>query len=245
MSYYTEKYSILNHDTDSRELLRPSCLMKYMQETANHQMRDCKPSYTELFEQGKAFIVSRMAFTQSRPIAQYEDIEVATWPSEKDWGATFTRCYTVSAGGEEVARAVGVWALVDIPTKKLLRVSDVDLSNYTHGEPFELKELRFRMPKEGMERAGEFNVHYFLCDCNMHMNNTNYGDMFFSYLPQPQTSLLKSMSITYKKEARLDARLIIERSQGQKNNDGTVTYFFRSYTEDRINAEAMLTVAVI
>lgn len=242
MSYYSEKYKILNHDTDTRECLRPSCLMKYLQETANHQMRDCGPSYSELFSEGKAFIVSRMAINQHRAISQYEEITVESWPSDRDKGATFTRSYRVSADGTELARAVGIWALVDIKTKGLLRVSDVDLSNYKHGEPLQIDGLRFRLPKEGMERVGNVRVTYHLCDCNMHMNNTNYADLFFDHLPKPEGSQMLSLSITYRKEAPLGGELVIERSLPEVNEDKSVSYYFRSIIGEDINAEAKLRV---
>ncbi len=239
---YRSKYSTLNHDTDAKGYLRPSCIQRYMQETANRQMRDSKPTYEELFDEGKAFILSRMVVKCHRPIKQYEDIEVETWPSDSDRGVTFTRCYVIYAEGIEVARGLGIWALVDIPTRKLLRTSEMDFTNYEMGSPFEMEGLRFRIPKEEMETVGEYQVTYSVVDCNMHMNNTNYPDMLFSYIPDIDKHYVTDMSITYKAEAPLGAQLRIERSQPQINEDGTTTYYFRTYTEEKVNVEAFMTI---
>ena len=238
---YTEHYTTLNHDTDAKGILRPSCIQRYMQETANHQMRDCKPTYEELFNEGKAFILSRMTVSCHRPLRRYEKIDVQTWPSSKDKGATFTRCYTISAEGEEVARGIGIWALVDIETKKLLRVGDCDMSNYTHGEPFDMEGIRFRVPAEELEAVGNFTVGYSFCDCNMHMNNTHYPDIFFDHIPSVHYVVISGYSLTYRKEARLGDTLVIKRSLPHINDDGSVDYYFRSYIGDDINAEARIT----
>ncbi len=239
---YTQKYNTLNHDADINGILRPTAIQRYMQETANRQLRDCGPSYEELWNSGKAFILSRMAVNMTRPIRQYEDIEVMTWPSDSDKGVAFNRCYAIYANGEEIARGLGVWALVDIPTKKLLRVDDVDLSSCEAGPVFSVEGLRFRIPKEGMEPCGKYNVTYNLVDCNMHMNNTNYPDMFYSLIPGVEKCYVKDMSITYKAEAALGAELCIHRSEPVTNEDGSITYYFRSYIGETVNAEAMMTI---
>ena len=239
---YTQKYNTLNHDADINGILRPTAVQRYMQETANRQLRDCGPSYEELWQSGKAFILSRMAVNIYRPIKQYEDIEVATWPSDSDKGVAFNRSYTIYADGTEVARGVGVWALVDIETKKLLRVEETDLSNLEAGPMHSVDGLRFRMPKEGIEPCGKYYVTYNLVDCNMHMNNTNYPDMFFNFIPGAEKCCVKDMSITYKAEAPIGAELTIHRSEGVRNDDGSTTYYFRSYVGETVNAEAMMTV---
>lgn len=239
---YTEHYITMNHDTDAKGVVRPSCIQRYMQETANHQMRDCKPTYEELFEAGKSFILGRMVISCSRPLRQYEELSAQTWPSDRDRGVTFTRCYTLSAGGEELARGLGIWALVDIESKKLLRVTDCDMSNYTHAEPFEMQGLRFKVPADELTEVGRYLVAYSLCDCNMHMNNTNYPDMFFNYVPDAHSLFVSHLSLSYKKEAPLGAELRIERSLPHINEDESMTYYFRSYVGDDINAEAMMVV---
>lgn len=241
---YTEHYATLNHDTDAKGIVRPSCIQRYMQETANHQMRDCKPSYDDLFNEGKAFILSRMTLECKRTLNQYEKIDVQTWPSSNDKGVTFTRCYVIYADGEEVAKGLAVWALVDISTKTLIRVSDCDLSNYVHKEPFEMKGLRFRIPKE-MTDVGRCDVTYSLCDCNMHMNNTNYLDMFFNFVPEVERLYVSEYSITYKKEAKLGAALSIKRSCPIENEDGSITYYFASYIGEEVNAECMMRVSTV
>ena len=46
---YSEHYEVTCHDVDQNNHIKPTNLVRYMQETANHQMRDRKPSYYDLF----------------------------------------------------------------------------------------------------------------------------------------------------------------------------------------------------
>ena len=239
---YTSFYETMNHDTDMNGSIRPSALQRYMQETANRQMRDAKPSYDDLFNEGKAFILSRMVVKTHRNIEKYEKIRVETWPSSRDKGAAFTRCYVIYAGGEEVARGLAIWGLVDIETRTLLRVSDMDFSNYEMGEPYEIQGLRFRIPRDEMRNVGEFKVHYPLTDINKHMNNTNYPDMFLSFIPDADKYRVTDYSITYKSEAPLNSTLRIEISNPRENEDGTITYYLRSWIGDIVNSECQMTL---
>jgi len=239
---YTSFYETMNHDTDMNGNIRASAVQRYMQETANRQMRDARPSYDDLFNEGKAFILSRMVVKTHRNIEKYEKIRVETWPSNKDKGATFTRCYVIYSGDEEVARGLAIWGLVDIASKTLLRVTDMDFSNYEMGEPYEMQGLRFRIPKDEMKKVGEFKVYYSLTDINRHMNNTNYPDMFFSFLPDADKCRVTDYSITYKSEAPLNSTLRIEISDPHENEDGTITYYFRSWIGDIVNSECQMTL---
>ena len=151
--FYTEHFSVSSHDVDRFDIARPGCVLRYMQETANHQMRDQKPSYMDLFRAGKAFLLSRMAVTTHLPLHSYDKIDV--------------QC---------VAEGQAVWALVDISTHRLYRVTDVDLSNYTHGPLVPVPGLRFQTPDD-MPRVGEHTVAYYETDVNSHLNNTVYPDL--------------------------------------------------------------------
>ena len=230
---YTQKYNTLNHDADINGILRPTAIQRYMQETANRQLRDCGPSYEELWKSGKAFILSRMAVNIYRPIKQYEDIDVATWPSDSDKGVAFNRCYAIYAGGEEIARGVGVWALVEIETKKLLRVDEVDLSNLEAGSVHSVEGLRFRIPKEGMTEVGKHTVTYNLVDCNMHMNNTRYADLVWGYLPELKNKRVKTLDLFYVSEAPLGEKLEVF---GGFSGDG---YYVKTVRSDgKVNIQA-------
>ena len=57
---WTENYIINSHDPDMNNVVSVSGLMRYMQDAANCQMEGEKPSYNDLLQQGKAFVLSRL-----------------------------------------------------------------------------------------------------------------------------------------------------------------------------------------
>lgn len=114
---YTENYEVTCHDVDVNNNIKPSLILRYMQETANHQMRDRKPSYYDLFFAGKSFIVTRVTIEIFAQLHQYDKIQVDTWNCPAK-GVTFLRCYEIRRGDETVARAYSVWAVTDHETGK-------------------------------------------------------------------------------------------------------------------------------
>ena len=238
--YYTEHFEVTTHDTDPFGVARPSALLAFMQETADHQMRDKKPSYMDLYNEGKAFLLSRIAVTVHAPLHAYDKIDVESWPVESR-GATFNRCYRITRAGKLIALGQAYWALVDVNTRKLLRVTDVDLSNYQHGPLQPVDGIRFRAPDD-LPAVGTHIVAYHETDVNRHMNNTRYADMLLDHLPAHDGRTFAEFSIHYKNEAPQGETLTILRSDAEPTENGD-RLFFRTLRQDgsvNIEAQALL-----
>ena len=97
---------------------------------------------------------------------------------------------------------------------------------------------KVRIPNElKLSLVGEYTVRYSDTDLNHHINNTNYPDLFFNYLPSPEAKLVKSIAISYINDAKIGDNLKFYMAK----TDGK--YFMRSIHEDgRINAEVEFTV---
>lgn len=168
------------------------------------------------------------------PIFAYEEITVKTWacPSR---GFTSTRSFEVYKGDELVAEANSLWALISVSDKRLLRMTEVDFSNYEPEEPLVIEnQAKVRIPNElKLNLVGEYTIRYTDIDINGHMNNTNYPGMFFNCLPNPEAKFVKSVAISYISEAKKDDNLKIYLAK----SDGK--YYMRSVHEDgSVNAEA-------
>lgn len=240
---YTENYEVTCHDVDVNNNLKPSYILRYMQETANHHMRDRKPSYYDLFFQGKSFILTRITIEVYGQLHQYDKIQVQTWHCPEK-GATFIRCYEISRGGEIIAKAYSVWAVTNHKTGKLCKASEVDISNYETEEPLELKlPTRFRLPK-GMEfeKRGEKEVFYSDVDMNLHMNNTQYPDMLWNFIPDVMEKEVTSINLRFMKEAPLGSRAEIYMAKMEEplpeDERAEETYCFISKIDGEINVEA-------
>ena len=229
--YYSEAYTTKWHDTDACGVMRPSRLLEYMQETANHQCRAYGMDLNDLFhKEGLGFLLSRIMIRVHTPIRAYEEIEVRTWcpPSR---GLTFLRCFSVTRGGEVVAEASSSWALADVNSKKLVKVSDFE-RDFPKGDPIDPIVLprQVRIPaSRKMDVVGERRIVYSDLDFNRHMNNTKYPDMICDFLPEMQGKWVKGMSLFYMNEAAFDDVVTVQRTVDEDRPD---VYWLRTVRAD-------------
>ena len=229
------------HDTNSHEVVGPSHILKFMQETSMRHMKGVGPSYEALFNQNKVFVLSSIRIEMYNPIYAYQDVDVYTWacPSR---GFSFMRSYSIEANGEIMAEAHSTWALVNTEDRRLYRVGDIDISSYGECEPVTLEHpIRFRIPNEvPLSLVGEYTVSYSDTDINGHMNNTNYPDMLLNCLTSPEKVLVKSLAISFISEIKRGDYIKIYTAK----TDGK--YYFRSIKEDgSTNIEAEMIVESI
>ena len=245
MNTYYDRYEVSSHDVDINNNIRPSIVARIMQETANHHMRDRKPSYYDLFFSGKSFIVTRMAIEMLDDINQYDDLESHTWRCPEK-AATFIRCFVLTRDGKPVAKAYSEWAVANRHTGKLCRAKEVDISNYETDEPIEVNNpVKFRFPKGlEFEYCGIKKVMYSDVDMNMHMNNTYYEDMLWNYIPDVQDKKMTSFSLRFMAEAPFEGEIEIYRAKAEETVSDTLgaeeTYYFYSKVDGRTNIEAVV-----
>lgn len=157
---WTEKYRLGAAETDINSIASPSAILRYMQDSSNSQMLALKPTYEELIEQGLSFVLSKITISMYGTLKAHDSFEGETWacPSK---GVTFNRCYRLTKGGNIIAEASSVWALLNTKEKKLCRVTDVEL-NYGEDDPLELDApTRFRIPGDApLTLVGERQVEY-------------------------------------------------------------------------------------
>ena len=237
---WTEKMRVSAHDIDLNGNVRPSLILRYMQEAANQQLHNLGPSNEDLRAGGKAFILCRVGVHNPVPLHAYDEITVETWacPSKL---TSFTRCARIYRRDELVAEMMTVWALVDLSDRRLCRVEELKL-NFDTEEPLELPfAIRLRLPKElELSAVSKRHIGYGDCDLNCHMNNTNYPDMLASCIDGIENKRVESFVISYIHEAPYDKDVSI--LMGSDGND----YFFSTQNEDgSVGVEARFTVSDI
>ncbi|MBQ1517005.1 MAG: hypothetical protein IIZ46_02220 [Clostridia bacterium] len=232
---YTENYQVMAHDAEPKGIMRFGGYLKYMQETANHQLRDQEQSYYDLFNSGYAFVLTRFKMKVLEPLNRYDKFESISWycPSK---GVMFQRCYEIRKEGRVCAQANSVWALVGINDGKLIKVEDYNTLNYTAEEALApVNDLRFRIPQDAeLILAGEKTVMYSEVDVNMHMNNRFYPDVICDYIPDIKNLTVTEMSISFVSEAHLGCTLKVYRSD--VCSDGYM--YFKTMNGDKVNVEA-------
>lgn len=236
---YRETYQVRWHDTDATREVKPSEVLAYMQECANHQFRTHAVTLDTLRdESGVGFILSRVAIDLLSPMHAYENLEVCT-ATCAGHGLSFPRRFEIFREGEAVARAMSQWAMVRVSDRALLRAEEAPFSFGDEEQIAVSMPLRFRIPRELiMECVGERRVVYSDLDYNLHMNNTKYPNMLCDFLPDANALRVTGISLFYQNEAAFGDVLRVERG-----TDGQGTWYFRMRRADTICLEAMLRTA--
>lgn len=243
---WIENYRVSAQDVDFDRAASVSAIMRFMQDAANCHMEGAGPSYDELFDGGRAFIIARFALDLHAPLHSHDMISVETWAAPSR-AASFNRCYRIIRGDEEIARATSVWALLDVKNGALIRVEECGI-DYGCDEAIETDApCRFRIPASAaLREVGRHTVAYADVDVNRHMNNTNYADMLCSFLPPAHGRhaldgrRVTSFSITYAAEAPLGGELAIYHAE----MDG-VHYFRTTRGDGKVNVEARIVIGEI
>ncbi len=234
---WTENFCVNSHDCDSSGLMRASLVLRYMQETANLQLKKFGPTNEDLRGKGMAFILSRVNMSIYHPLLAYEDFSVSSWACESR-GVSFNRCYSIRRGDELIAEATSVWGLVGIEDRKLYRVGDIALG-FDIDEPLELDvPKRVHIPREmNLSLIGERSIVYSDLDINGHMNNTNYPDMLCDFIPGMTKKRVLTLSISFANEARPGDVLKVYMAQSDDQ------YYFKTVRSDgATNVEAVVMV---
>lgn len=252
---YRTAFEIMSRDTDIHDKATPSCLSRLMMDTARHQMRDRKPTYEELFAQGKSFVLVRLAVEIYQDMHVDDRVEVHTWACPTK-GVTFPRCFRIEREGVLISRAYSEWAVANRIKGGLCRASEVDLSRYETDEPYQLSiPVRFRLSKDKVwKEIGTHQVMYSEVDRNMHMNNTFYPNMLWNRIPEIETKKVTAFSLHFWTEAPLHADIRIERCRekvllsadasqkkfAEAEEKSRETWFFRTWVGRDKNCEALV-----
>lgn len=212
---YSVEFRVRSYETDSRDVVRPSSILQYMQEVTELQMEDTDIDYTSLYKVRRmAFIVSRMSVDIYRPIYKGELVRLNTWctPSR---GAIYPRYHEFYVGEELALKASSVWGLINIDTRDLVLANEYDTSSYPMDEPPKLEiPTRVRQPKDiDYELVEERKALYSKIDINGHINNTMYPDMLYEVIPGIEEYNLSSINLRFVHEAKLGEELGIYTSK--------------------------------
>ena len=237
---FTRETYMDTYNTDIVRRATAGGILRQFNETATHNMAAWRPSYDELLNTGRALMVSRMDIEILQPPMMEQPIQVSTWPVFPK-GAVIRRCYEMHRDGVLLARASSDWALVEIQTRKILRITPDIFPNNRYGDYVNLFDKKFHIDKEtaaAMETAGSHRVTLRDCDCNGHMNNTYYLDVLCDHIPELydyQNHWVRSVRLHFAKEAPLGTEILLRRCK-----DGD-TYLFQTFLEDgSLNIECQI-----
>ena len=227
---YQESLTTRWHDTDATLSVRPSQLLVYMQEMAFGHLNSVGRNLDDLrFEEGLAFILTRLTLKFYKPIRPAERIVAKTWISEGR-GMNFPRYFQITdTEGAPCAEGASTWVLLNLNTRLPVRVSDFDYG-FAAEEPLPFSTpRRFGLPEEMIE-VGQRKIVYSDIDYNGHMNNTRYPDMICDFLPAEAIPGIHTMHLEFAREAKLGSTLRVLRG-ARVTDEGDTVYLIQTINE--------------
>lgn len=213
-NYLIEKFNIRYSEMDYNLALKPYSLLNFLQDIASNNAEQLGFGYSYMSENNLAWflIKYRMEFLEY-PQGVYE-ITIKTRP--RGYNKLFAyRDFEIYSNEKLLGRVFSVWTIVDINSRSTMLVTNA-LQNNSYMQQYQKEEndLNFGKikPIDSITIAKEFYVRYNDIDVNQHANNGNYIIWAFEALDFGFKSKhkIKTLDINFKKEARLDEKIISE-----------------------------------
>lgn len=179
-----EKIQIRSYDCDCKQTLRPSALLRYLQEIAGEHCALFGMDYDMLYENDGVFLIVRQSLNLYELPKKGETVLLQTW-HRKTTGAQFIReMQLLREDGTVLTDSTSVWVLAHVRDHKIWRPSDFTAYNLPHKPEPELptRPGKLRVP-DTLEQIGVRPVRYTDLDYNGHVNNCVYADFLCDFMP--------------------------------------------------------------
>ncbi|WP_160045057.1 MULTISPECIES: acyl-[acyl-carrier-protein] thioesterase [Paenibacillus] len=213
---WTETYLIHSNDIDYKSETRLSVLLSLAQRTADADLEQLGATREQMIEAGMGWMLMTMDLRIGRMPKALEEIKIETW-NKGPKGALWQRDFRIYAGGEIIAEACSIWALVDIQKRRMLRPSKFPFDVYINEEDSAGEAPdKVAIPEDiALQDAYRAVVRYSGIDANLHLNNARYADLCMDTLTKDELAGLAcaGFRITYHHEARLGDEIQVKRSE--------------------------------
>ena len=181
--FYTETMTVMNADADFRSLLKPSALLRYVEQISADHARAFGMDDQFFKDRGVAFLVGKQALRFSRVPQRAETLTLTSRAQVSKRGSVKRITTLTDAEGKEVAMVDCRWIVASLAEGRILREPGWTVENFWNDTVEDELPLQLHKCKDGLTSAGEWTVHYSQCDLNGHLNNAFYLDLVCDALP--------------------------------------------------------------
>lgn len=179
---YTETLPVMDSDSDFRGCLKPSALLRYVEQVSADHARTHGMNQRFFKERNIAFLVGKQSLKVWRMPVQEEHINVTTACEDFQKGAMKRLTTITSQTGEKLALVDCRWMVVDTQQGHIVRAPRLDALGFSNESlPEELPQLVHKTRE--LTAAGQRRADYSMCDSNGHINNAAYLDIACNALP--------------------------------------------------------------
>ena len=181
--FYTETMTVMNADADFRSLLKPSALLRYVEQVSADHARTFGMTDQFFKDHGVAFLVGKQALKFDRVPQRAEKLTLLTRAEASRRGSVKRITTVTDAEGKQVAMVDCRWIVVCLAENRILREPGWTVEGFWNETVEGELPLQLHKCREGLASAGEWTVRYSQCDLNGHLNNAFYLDLICDALP--------------------------------------------------------------
>ncbi len=181
--FYTETMTVMNADADFRSLLKPSALLRYVEQVSADHARTFGMTDQFFKNHGVAFLVGKQALKFDRVPQRAEKLTLLTRAEASRRGSVKRITTVTDAEGKQVAMVDCRWIVVSLAENRILREPGWTVEGFWNETVEGELPLQLHKCREGLASAGEWTVRYSQCDLNGHLNNAFYLDLVCDALP--------------------------------------------------------------
>ena len=189
-------------DFDRHERIQPFAIMDIFQDVALHQSEDMGIGYEAMMEHRVFWAIIRQKIEIVRQPGHYQMVTARTWPHSL-MRFSFMRDNSLrDEEGTLLAKCSAEYVLMNIDTRKFVKVTDVLHGEYSFDEARAFEGKLRKLPGFDMEGAGTHTVvpGYSDVDKNGHVNNALYARYAMDALAPDESLSLRTFQIDYRHE---------------------------------------------
>jgi len=215
LAVYRKTFTVGMRDVDFAGRMKLSALFSYFQETGNLHSANLGIGLETIMQKfGVTWALIRIRVEITRYPVLNEEIVVETWPQQPK-SLEFDRDFLVrDRGGNVIVRAVSLWTIIDVHTRKIRR-SKMIATNYPPLREERALDCRLGKlkPFGQLEMVCQRSIVYSDVDVNEHLNNSKYVDFIMDCfsLDTHKTHMVKAVEFNYVHEALPGDTIILYR----------------------------------
>lgn len=208
---YSTTKTLLADDVTMQRNLRPSVLMRWLQEASIAHTEALGAGRAKTLDKGALWVVCRVRLEIENLPCYDETVTLSSWAGDT-MRVLFPRYYEMTdESGTPLVKASAVWLLMDAKKRKMVFPEnyDVVVPGIRTGREI---PLSFGVSLGEQEKTKRFKVAYSQVDINRHMNNAKYLDCMEDVLGKDflDTHMLKTLEIEFKSEIKYGASVRLE-----------------------------------
>ena len=204
---YTFETKVRYSEVDDKLTLTLSALAKYFQDTCIFDAENGSINIYYLTERKLAWVLSSWQIEIERLPILNESIRIYTVPYEFKGFIGYRNFWMEDEAGNCIVKAASIWTLINFEQMKPVRPDEEILAGYPLGEKLEMNYAPRRISVEGEGEKGQEHIVYRAqIDSNHHLNNSEYINLAYAYLPQH--AKVTQMRVEYKTAAYLGDTII-------------------------------------